>query len=86
MVSGISPENLRIECNVKGKQRQSSNTANFIFGVRHILSFISQIMTLMPSDVISTGTPAGGGRLRPGDKVEVCIEKIGRLVNYVVKK
>jgi 2-keto-4-pentenoate hydratase/2-oxohepta-3-ene-1,7-dioic acid hydratase in catechol pathway len=54
-----------------------------IFDVRELVSFISKIMTLYPGDVIATGTPSGVGFLSRGDKVEVEIEGIGSLVNFV---
>lgn len=83
IVTGISPDNLKIETYVNGQVRQSSNTSNLIFGVPKLLSFISRVMTLLPGDVISTGTSSGIGRINPGDVVEVKIEKIGILTNYV---
>ena len=55
-----------------------------IFSPFELVSFISQIMTLLPGDVIATGTPPGVGPLQAGDKVEVEIEGIGTLINYVV--
>jgi len=77
------PNNLKIKLFLNGKLRQSSSTSNFIFKVERIISFISSIMKLYPFDIISTGTPPGVGRLRDEDKVEIEIEKIGRLLNYV---
>jgi 2-keto-4-pentenoate hydratase/2-oxohepta-3-ene-1,7-dioic acid hydratase in catechol pathway len=56
-----------------------------IFSVGKIVSFVSQVMTLLPGDVISTGTPAGVGPMQPGDTVEIFIENIGTLRNYVKK-
>jgi len=77
------PNNLKIKLFLNNKLCQSSSTSNFIFKVEGIISFISSIMRLYPFDIISTGTPPGVGRLKDGDKVEIEIEKIGRLVNYV---
>lgn len=85
------PQRLRIACRVNGVTYQDSTTAEMIFPVRDLLAFISRGMTLMPGDVIATGTPDGVGVyrtppvfLKPGDVVEVEIEGIGRLVNPVV--
>jgi 2-keto-4-pentenoate hydratase/2-oxohepta-3-ene-1,7-dioic acid hydratase in catechol pathway len=76
---------------VNGESRQKSTTANMIFGVPHLVSYISQFMTLLPGDVISTGTPAGVGLgfdpplyLKAGDVVELGIEKLGRQRQRVV--
>jgi 2-keto-4-pentenoate hydratase/2-oxohepta-3-ene-1,7-dioic acid hydratase in catechol pathway len=78
------PDNLAVEAYLNGQRRQHSNTGNMVFGVRRLISFISQIMTLLPGDVIATGTPAGVGPMQPGDVVEVRVESIGTLRNRVV--
>jgi 2-keto-4-pentenoate hydratase/2-oxohepta-3-ene-1,7-dioic acid hydratase in catechol pathway len=84
-------DNLPIQLRLNGKTMQKSNTNNMIFKVPHLVSFISQVMTLEPGDVIATGTPAGVGFardpqvfLKPGDVVEVEIDGIGILRNPVV--
>ena len=69
---------------VNGEVRQDGNTADMIFDVCRLVSYISHIMTLLPGDVIATGTPPGVGPLSPGDEVVVDIEGVGRLVNPVV--
>jgi len=74
---------LKIELLVNGQIKQKSSTENMIFGYRKLVSFISDVMTLNPGDVIATGTPAGVGPLSVGDTVEVRIENIGSLVNTV---
>ncbi|HRY28542.1 MAG TPA: fumarylacetoacetate hydrolase family protein [Elusimicrobiota bacterium] len=84
IVSGISPEDLKIEAYVNGERRQSSRTSQLIFGVSRLVSHISQVMTLEPGDIISTGTPSGVGPLKRGDRVEIRVEKIGSLLNRVV--
>jgi 2-keto-4-pentenoate hydratase/2-oxohepta-3-ene-1,7-dioic acid hydratase in catechol pathway len=84
IVSGIDPTNLKIETRVNGKIKQSSNTGNMIFNVFEIVSFVSSVMTLMPGDIIITGTPVGVGQLKAGDTVEVEIEGIGTLKNKVI--
>ncbi|MEW5801338.1 MAG: fumarylacetoacetate hydrolase family protein [bacterium] len=80
----LAAESLIIRSRLNGQLRQSSNTNQLIFSPAFLVSFISQIMTLFPGDVISTGTPAGVGPLQPGDVVEVEIEGIGTLRNRVV--
>jgi 2-keto-4-pentenoate hydratase/2-oxohepta-3-ene-1,7-dioic acid hydratase in catechol pathway len=79
----LDPSKLNIRCWLNGRLKQDSNTANFIFSVDHLVSYISRIMTLLPGDVISTGTPSGVGPMQPGDKIEVEIEGIGKLSNQV---
>ena len=78
------PDNLMVEALVNDEPRQRSSTDNMVFGVRRLIAFISQVMTLLPGDVIATGTPAGVGPLRPGDVVEIRVEGIGTLRNRVV--
>ncbi|MCX8110930.1 MAG: fumarylacetoacetate hydrolase family protein [Syntrophorhabdaceae bacterium] len=75
---------LEIITRVNGAIKQHSNTKNMIFNVYELVSFISSIMTLMPGDVIITGTPPGVGPILVGDTVEVEIEGIGVLKNTVV--
>ncbi|HZJ48914.1 MAG TPA: fumarylacetoacetate hydrolase family protein [Acidimicrobiia bacterium] len=78
-------EGLSVISRVNGEIRQSGTTADLVFGVAELVSFISTIMTLLPGDVILTGTPSGVGPIVPGDRVEVEIEGVGILVNPVVK-
>ena len=75
--------NLNIKTIVNGKIVQNSTTSNLIFDVPTLIEFVSSIMTLRRGDIIATGTPAGVGPLERGDIVEVVIEKIGVLRNYV---
>ena len=81
--TGLDPTDLRISCRLNGALKQYSSTRNFIFSIDRIVSFVSRVMTLLPGDVISTGTPAGVGPMRPGDRVEVQIEGIGSLTNRI---
>ncbi|ADU96780.1 Ureidoglycolate lyase [Thermovibrio ammonificans HB-1] len=78
----IDPMGLQITTRVNGEVKQSGNTSDMIFSPFELVSFISQIMTLLPGDVIATGTPPGVGPLKAGDRVEVEIEGIGTLINY----
>ncbi len=82
-VTGLSPADLRIVLRLNGQVRQDSRTSDMIFSPARLVSFISHIMTLLPGDLVSTGTPSGVGKLAPGDSVEVEIEGIGTLVNPV---
>lgn len=81
--TGVTPDNLKIETYLNGELRQSAYTNDLIFGVDRLVSFISSVMTLLPGDVITTGTPSGIGPMNPGDTVEVRIDKIGTLRNLV---
>ncbi len=81
---GLDSGTLDIAGLVNGVLRQSSNTRQLIFPVPAILAFVSAVMTLLPGDVIATGTPAGIGPLTPGDRVTVRIDGIGELENPVI--
>jgi 2-keto-4-pentenoate hydratase/2-oxohepta-3-ene-1,7-dioic acid hydratase in catechol pathway len=85
IVKDIDPDKLAIKLFLNGEIKQSSNTSNMIFKIDYLVSFISQIMTLEPEDVILTGTPPGVGPMKAGDVVEVEVEGIGKLTNKVVK-
>lgn len=74
---------LEISTYLNQERKQHSNTSNLLFSVPHLVSFVSSVMTLLPGDVISTGTPEGVAPMKIGDKVEVRIEGIGTLTNYV---
>jgi 2-keto-4-pentenoate hydratase/2-oxohepta-3-ene-1,7-dioic acid hydratase in catechol pathway len=75
----LDPSDLEITLKLNGELRQSSRTSNLIFDVPALVSFISNIMTLHPGDVILTGTPSGVGEVKPGDTVEMSVEGIGAL-------
>jgi 2-keto-4-pentenoate hydratase/2-oxohepta-3-ene-1,7-dioic acid hydratase in catechol pathway len=79
----LDPSNLAITTRVNGDVRQNGNTSQMIFSCDVIVEFITSIMTLLPGDVILTGTPSGVGPLSAGDTVEVEIEGIGVLRNVV---
>lgn len=83
--TNADPSVLCIRTFLNGEPKQDSGTENLIFGVPKLVSFISKIMTLLPGDVIATGTPAGVSPMAPGDIVEVEIEGIGRLENRVAE-
>ena len=78
------PQNLNIWLEVNGKRVQNGNTRTMVFGISHLVSYVSQYMTLLPGDVIATGTPPGVGMgmkpetyLKPGDVMRLGIEGLG---------
>ena len=77
-----SPE-LNIKCFVNGELKQDGNTRDMIFSIEDIVCFVSSIMTLLPGDVILTGTPEGVSKVVPGDEITIQIETIGTLINTV---
>ena len=81
---GLDWSNLRVRGWVNGALRQDSTTADLIFPVPELVAFISSVMTLLPGDIISTGTPSGIGPLQPGDTVRIQVDGVGELVNPVV--
>ena len=85
IATDLDPGQLEIKTFLNGRLRQSSNTRNLIFPVPYLIRYISNVMTLLPGDVISTGTPAGVGPMQPGDRVDVQIEGIGSLSNQVLR-
>ncbi len=80
----LDPNHLSLETRLNGEISQQTNTSDLIFPADELVSFISHVMTLLPGDVIATGTTSGIGPMQPGDTVEVTIENIGTLRNYVV--
>ncbi len=78
-----NPDALGLTTKHNGKLRQNARTSDLIFKSDFLVSFISQVMTLLPGDVISTGTPPGVARIKPGDVIEIEIEQIGVLTNTV---
>lgn len=79
----LDPIDVHLETRVNGEVRQSASTSDMVFGVATIIEFVTEFMTLLPGDVIMTGTPEGVGKLEPGDKVEVEVDGIGVLMNPV---
>ena len=80
---GLDPSELDVEGWLNGEKRQASNTRQLIFTVPQIVAFVSNVMTLLPGDVIATGTPSGVGPLKGGDTFTVKIPGIGELTNTV---
>ncbi len=79
----VDPANLTVECEVNGVTRQHASTSTLIRSVPELVAAVSAVMTLLPGDVILTGTPAGVGPLARGDEVAVTVSGLGTLVNPV---
>jgi len=84
IATGLDPTNLDLTTRLNGQVRQQINTSDLLFSVARLVSYLSQAITLLPGDVIITGTPAGVGPVKPGDVIEVEIFGIGVLRNPVV--
>ncbi len=84
IATNLDPSNLNIITRVNGEVRQDGNTADLIFSVAQIIAYLSKYMTLLPGDLIMTGTPAGVGPIKVGDTIDVEIEGIGVLSNNVI--
>nr|WP_043534071.1 fumarylacetoacetate hydrolase family protein [Actinomyces polynesiensis] len=86
----VDPEldvtDLRVTASVNGELRQSDTTAHMLTPVRELVSYVSKVFTLLPGDVIITGTPAGVGPIVEGDHVDIAIEGVGTLSNPVVRR
>ncbi|MDO5699894.1 MAG: fumarylacetoacetate hydrolase family protein [Bowdeniella nasicola] len=82
----FSPEDAAISARVDGETRQSARTCEMVYSVAELISYVSSVCSLLPGDVIMTGTPAGVGPLEAGQRVEVEIEGIGTLTNPVVRR
>ncbi|WP_029432861.1 fumarylacetoacetate hydrolase family protein [Blastococcus sp. URHD0036] len=80
---GKDPADLQVTCTVDGELRQDGRTSQLLFDVPTLISYISRVMTLLPGDVVLTGTPSGVGPIAPGQRVEVSIEGLGTLANTV---
>ncbi len=83
---GLDGKDLQVQGFVNGSLRQNSRTRELIFTIPELVEFISSVMTLLPGDIISTGTPSGIGPIRPGDQVTIHVEGVGALTNPVVTR
>jgi len=79
----FDPADVEVRCEVDGEVRQSGRTSQMVHSIPAIIAFISEVMTLLPGDVILTGTPAGVGPILAGQRVDVIIENLGTLPNLV---
>jgi 2-keto-4-pentenoate hydratase/2-oxohepta-3-ene-1,7-dioic acid hydratase in catechol pathway len=80
----LDPGDVSVRCEVNGELRQDGRTSQMVFTIPFLLAYISDIMTLMPGDLILTGTPSGVGPIHAGDVVQVSVEGIGDLQNPVI--
>ncbi len=86
IATGLDPGAIRVRCLVDGELRQEATTADLVWDIATLVSEVSQIVTLLPGDVVLTGTPAGVGPLRPGQTVRVEVDGVGVLDNPVVDR
>jgi len=82
----VDPADLELTTRLNGEVRQHSRTSLLLHGVRALVAYASEVMTLLPGDVLLTGTPAGIGPMDKGDEVSVSIEGIGTLTNPVTDR
>ncbi|GAA0594333.1 fumarylacetoacetate hydrolase family protein [Virgibacillus siamensis] len=83
IVTGIDPTNLKIVTTLNAKVVQNSNTNQMSLSIPYLISWISEVMTLEPGDILATGSPSGSCPLKSGDTVEIEVNNIGKLCNYV---
>ncbi|HUL71539.1 MAG TPA: fumarylacetoacetate hydrolase family protein [Vicinamibacterales bacterium] len=83
---GLEGRDLQVRAYVNGDLRQDSRSRELIFTIPELVEFISSVMTLLPGDIISTGTPSGIGPIKPGDSVTIHVEGVGALTNPVVAR
>lgn len=84
IVTGINVSDIQVACKVNGVEVQRGRTSQMVFPVEFLIRYVSRMMTLIPGDIIATGTPPGVSKLDPGDVCEVEIEGVGTLMNPVV--
>lgn len=82
----LDPDNVSVKARLNGEEKQNGNTSDLLFSASKLISYISAAMTLMPGDVILTGTPSGVGPIAHGDTVEIEIPEIGILKNNVINE
>lgn len=83
VVRGVDVSDISVEAYLNGERKQYGRTSDMIFSIPFLIHFISSVMTLMPGDIISTGTPQGIDPMQRGDTIEVRIEEVGSLINTV---
>ena len=84
ITTDLDPGNLQVQARLNGEVKQNERTSDLIFSVAELISYISAAFTMLPGDVIMTGTPSGVGPFVPGDVVEIEVEGVGILKNPVV--
>ncbi len=85
IATGLDPNTATIETWVNGVLRRAGSTKELIFGMEDVLARVSDVMTLLPGDVVATGTPGASGRVESGDRVEIRVEGVGGLKNTIVR-
>ncbi|QVI27216.1 fumarylacetoacetate hydrolase family protein [Mycolicibacterium neoaurum] len=75
---------VRLQCSVNGQLRQDASTAQMIYDIPFLIEYLSEFATLLPGDLILTGSPGGTGPLATGDRVDITIDGVGTLVNHVI--
>jgi 2-keto-4-pentenoate hydratase/2-oxohepta-3-ene-1,7-dioic acid hydratase in catechol pathway len=85
IATGLDLGRRRVIGRVNGEVRQDGSTEQLVFSVAYLVWYVSRVMTLLPGDIISTGTPSGVGPIRPGDVTEIEVEGVGTLGNPVVE-
>lgn len=83
IVTDTDWSDLKVEAYLNGELKQSGRTSQMIFKPEVLIAFISKVMTLKPGDLVSTGTPQGIDPMQVGDKIEVVVENVGRLINHI---
>jgi 2-keto-4-pentenoate hydratase/2-oxohepta-3-ene-1,7-dioic acid hydratase in catechol pathway len=86
IATDLDPADIKLSGMLNGELKQQASTSDLLFPIAMLVSYISDFATLLPGDVIMTGTPSGVGPLSPGDKFEVAVEGVGSLVNPVVQE
>ena len=86
VATGLDTSALRVQALVNGQVKQDGNTRDFIFSIDYMMRYICEVMTLLPGDIIATGTPPGVSSMNAGDTVEVIVEGIGALRNQVINE
>jgi len=84
IATGLDTAQLNVKGLVNGQVRQDGNTRDLIFNIEYLMRYVADVMTLVPGDIIATGTPAGVGAMDVGDTVEVFVEGVGTLRNPIV--
>jgi 2-keto-4-pentenoate hydratase/2-oxohepta-3-ene-1,7-dioic acid hydratase in catechol pathway len=85
IATDLDPNTATIETWVNGVLRRAGSTKELIFGMEDVLARVSDVVTLLPGDVVTTGTPGASGRVEPGDRVEIRVEGVGGLKNTIVR-
>jgi 2-keto-4-pentenoate hydratase/2-oxohepta-3-ene-1,7-dioic acid hydratase in catechol pathway len=83
IVTGIDISDMKVKSILNGEIKQEGRTSDLIFSVPYLVSYISKVMTLLPGDIIMTGTPEGVGPMQVGDTITVEIEQIGHIENKI---